>query len=111
MSTYAVFGMTEHFAREEAKKKTPTWKGGRELTLEEWLEAVEARVARTMAGKRIVQLSSMFDAPQFADQFIRLLQADDCERRDICVRARVRVSSDEKKKTKKAYQLKWQAVA
>jgi len=63
MSTYAVFGMTEHFAREEARKKTPTSNGRRELTMDEGAEKVEQRVARVMAGKRVVQLSGMFDAP------------------------------------------------
>lgn len=111
MSTYAVFGMTERFAREEARKKTPTSDGKRELTMDEWSQKVEQRVARVMAGKRVVQLSCMFDAPQFAEQFIRLMQADPAARRDICIRARVRVESDDSKKTKRPYQLKWQKVA
>lgn len=111
MSTYAVFGMTERFAREEARKKTPTSSGKRELTMDEWAEKVEQRVARVMAGKRVVQLSGMFDAPQFAEQFIRLMQNDSAARRDICIRARVRVEADSKKKTKRPYQLKWQEVA
>lgn len=111
MSTYAVFGMTEHFARDEARKKTATKSGGRDLTEQEWLERVEARVQKIMEGKRIVQLSGMFDAPQFAEQFIRLMHSDNSARRDISIRARVRVSVDAAKKTKKAYQLKWQAVA
>lgn len=111
MSTYAVFGMTEHFAREEARKKTPTNIGKRNLTEAEWLEQVELRVQKVMTGKRVVQLSCLFDAPQFAEQFIRLMQADASARRDICIRARVRVDADAKKKTKKPYQLKWQDVA
>jgi hypothetical protein len=58
MSTFAVFGMTEHFAREEAKKKTPAKK-----TMQEWLDAVEARVDQVLEGSRCVQLSNLFDAP------------------------------------------------
>lgn len=50
MSTFAVFGRTEHFAREEARKKTPTSVGKTQLTEAQWLEAVERRVEQVMAG-------------------------------------------------------------
>jgi hypothetical protein len=67
MSTFAVFGMNEHFAREEAKRKVRDFKiekGKRiELTMSQWLQAVEDRVIKIMDGKRVAQLSSMFDAP------------------------------------------------
>lgn len=67
MSTFAVLGMNEHFAREEAKRKVRGYKiekGHRiELTMSQWLLAVEERVVRIMDGKRVAQLSSMFDAP------------------------------------------------
>lgn len=67
MSTFAVFGMTEHFAREEARKKTPTNVGKTQLTEAQWLEAVERRVEQVMAGARVAQLSALYDAPpQFA---------------------------------------------
>jgi len=92
--------MTERFAREEARKKTPTSNGKRELTMDERAEKVEQRVARVMAGKRVVQLSGMFDAPQFAEQFIRLMQNDSAARRDICIRARVRLQLNPRKRPK-----------
>lgn len=67
MSTFAVFGMNEHFAREEAKRKVRDFKiekGRRvELSMSQWLQAVEDRVVKIMDGKRVAQLSSMFDAP------------------------------------------------
>ncbi|WP_223531287.1 hypothetical protein [Pseudomonas sp. GL-R-19] len=67
MSTFAVFGMNEHFAREEAKRKVRDFKiekGKRiELSMSQWLQAVEDRVIKIMDGKRVAQLSSMFDAP------------------------------------------------
>lgn len=67
MSTFAVFGMNEHFAREEAKRKVRDFKiekGHRiELTMSQWLQAVEDRVVKIMDGKRVAQLSNMFDAP------------------------------------------------
>ncbi|MGV8865226.1 MAG: hypothetical protein ACOH2T_29320 [Pseudomonas sp.] len=59
--------MNEHFAREEAKKKVRDFKiekGRRiDLSMSQWLQAVEDRVIKVMDGKRVVQLSSMFDAP------------------------------------------------
>ncbi|MBK5400449.1 hypothetical protein JFU47_27655 [Pseudomonas sp. TH39(2020)] len=67
MSTFAVFGMNEHFAREEAKRKVRDFKiekGQRiELSMSQWLQTVEDRVVKIMDGKRVAQLSSMFDAP------------------------------------------------
>jgi len=67
MSTFAVFGMNEHFAREEAKRKVRDFKIERgqriELSMSQWLQAVEDRVIKIMDGKRVAQFSSMFDAP------------------------------------------------
>lgn len=74
MSTFAVFGMSENWAREEAKEYTPTFKnvdGKRiDLTVTEWQAEVEAQIAKIMAGKKCVRLSPMFDAPQYAQQFM-----------------------------------------
>lgn len=74
MSTFAVFGMSENWAREEAKEHTPTFKnedGKRvDLSVSEWEAEVEAQVAKIMAGNKCVRLSPMFDAPQYAQQFM-----------------------------------------
>jgi len=86
MSTFAVFGMTEHFACEEARKKTLTSVGKTQLTEAQWLEAVERRVEQVMAGARVAQLSALFDAPQFAEQFIALLRKSG-KARDLKIRA------------------------
>ncbi|MCO7576209.1 MULTISPECIES: hypothetical protein [Pseudomonas chlororaphis group] len=79
MSTFAVFGMSENWAREEARENTSTHKtvdGKRiERTIREWEEAVEAQVAKIMAGKKCVRLSPMFDAPQYAQQFMEMARA------------------------------------
>ncbi|MGY2186159.1 hypothetical protein [Pseudomonas sp. SDO5591_S426] len=79
MSTFAVFGMSENWAREEAKETTSTHKmeGGKlvERTIAEWEEAVAAEVARIMASKKCVRLSPMFDAPQYAQQFMEMARA------------------------------------
>lgn len=79
--------------------------------MDEWKARVEIRVARIMSGKRIVQLSGLFDDPQFADHFVRLMKEDPVECRDICIKARVRLSVDAKSKPKKSYRLAWQRVA
>ncbi len=106
MSTFAVFGMTEHFAREEAKKKTPAHK-----TMTEWLAAVEKRTAKTLAGSRTVQLSNLFDAPQFAQQYIELLRKSG-ECRDLKIRAKVKVEHPaETRGKKKAPGTTWKDVA
>lgn len=106
MSTFAVFGMTEHFAREEAKKKTPAKK-----TMQEWLDAVEARVDQVLEGSRCVQLSNLFDAPQFARQYIELLRKSGrC--RDLRIRAKVKVERPaETRGKKKAPSTTWKDVA
>ncbi|CAD5376758.1 conserved hypothetical protein [Pseudomonas sp. OF001] len=106
MSTFAVFGMTEHFAREEAKKKTPAKK-----TMQEWLDAVEARVDQVLEGPRCVQLSNLFDAPQFAQQYIELLRKSGrC--RDLRIRAKVKVERPaEARGKKKAPSTTWKDVA
>nr|WP_280041158.1 hypothetical protein [Pseudomonas sp. Hg5Tf]MDH2558356.1 hypothetical protein [Pseudomonas sp. Hg5Tf] len=79
MSTFAVFGMTADVALAEARKITKTTKasgkvGGvaLELTLAEWNEAVSECAAKIMAGEKVKQLSQMFDAPQYAQQFMDL---------------------------------------
>ncbi|MNG10941.1 hypothetical protein D3C84_944400 [compost metagenome] len=92
MSTFAVFGMTEHFAREEARKKTPTTIGKTELTPSQWLAAVESRAEKTMLSSRVVQLSSLFDAPQFAEQYFALLRKAG-KSRDLKIRAKVKVEA------------------
>lgn len=111
MSTFAVFGMTEHFAREEAKKKTPTSVGKTELTPSQWLAAVESRAEKIMSGPRVVQLSNLFDAPQFAQQYIELLRKSGrC--RDLRIRAKVKVEHPaETRGKKKAPSTTWKDVA
>jgi hypothetical protein len=84
MSTFAVFGMSENWAREEARELTSTHKMENvkrlERTIPEWEAAVEAHVAKIMAGKKCVRLSAKFDAPQYAQQFM------DMARRSITCR-------------------------
>lgn len=111
MSAFAVFGMTEHFAREDARKKTPTKVGKTELTPSQWLAAVESRTEKTMAGTRVVQLSRLFDAPQFAQHYIDLLRKSG-RARDIKIRAKVKIDVPAAAKgKKKPPRTSWQDVA
>ncbi|WP_426427736.1 hypothetical protein [Pseudomonas palmensis] len=94
MSTFAVFGMTADVALAEARKITkttrPSGKAGApplQLTLAEWNEAVEQRAAAIMASEKVKQLSHLFDAPQYAQQFIELARkSGQC--RDLRIRAK-----------------------
>ncbi len=79
MSTFAVFGMTRDVAMADAKKTVKTTrpdpkKNGQtiELTVDEWLHKVGVRADQIMAGTKVKQLSPLFDAPQYAEQFIEL---------------------------------------
>lgn len=94
MSTFAVFGMTRDFATAEAKKKTPATRvnksvpGGIEyLTDAEWLAAVDRAASRMMEGAKVKQLSPLFDAPQFAEQFIQMARKS-CDCRDMQIKAK-----------------------
>ncbi|AIL61108.1 hypothetical protein [Pseudomonas alkylphenolica] len=94
MSTFAVFGMTADVALAEARKITKTTKpSGKagcpplELTLAEWNLAVEQQAAKIMAGEKVKQLSQMFDAPQYAQQFMEPTRKQ-CKCRDLRIRAK-----------------------
>lgn len=109
MSTFAVFGMNEHFAREEAKRKVRDFKiekGQRiELSMSQWLQAVEDRVVKIMDGSRVAQLSSMFDAPQYAADYAdRIRKLGRC--RDIIIRAKIKLPQNDTRR-KSATKLSW----
>lgn len=94
MSTFAVFGMTLDVATTEARKKTSGTRknlkvlGGVEPIPEaEWLEMVRKRVEKIMRGGTVRQLSPMFDAPQYAEQFIELARKT-LKCRDMRIRAK-----------------------
>lgn len=94
MSTFAVFGMTLDVAKTEARKKTAGTRknakapGGVEPIPEaEWLELVAKRTEKIMGGGTVRQLSPLFDAPQYAEQFIELARKTQrC--RDMQIRAK-----------------------
>ncbi|WP_445677582.1 hypothetical protein [Pseudomonas putida] len=98
MSTFAVFGMTADVALAEARKITKTTKpSGKigcpplELTIAEWELAVEQQAAKIMSGEKVKQLSQLFDAPQYAQQFMELARkTGKC--RDLRIRAKCEIT-------------------
>ena len=94
MSTFAVFGMTRAVALAEAKKRTKgtrknlTAPGGVEqIPLAEWLALVEKKADQIMGGGTARQLSPLFDAPQYAEQFIELARKT-IQCRDMRIRSK-----------------------
>ncbi|MBJ2253307.1 hypothetical protein JFT59_19075 [Pseudomonas sp. MF6784] len=94
MSTFAVFGMTLDVAMAEARKTVKTTRpdpkrpGHKiELSVDDWLIKVTQKAEQVMGGGRIKQLSPLFDAPQYAEQFIDLARkGSKC--RDMRIRAK-----------------------
>lgn len=68
MTTFRVYGMTESKARQLARALPPK---NRE-SIEDYENRVQERFERLMSGGKEVPLSTAFDAPQFAKQFIDL---------------------------------------
>ncbi|ROL64577.1 hypothetical protein [Pseudomonas vranovensis] len=48
---------------------------------------MEQQAAKIMAGEKVKQLSQLFDAPQFAEQFVALTRKH-CKCRDLRIRAK-----------------------
>ncbi|KPA87336.1 hypothetical protein PF66_06159 [Pseudomonas asplenii] len=101
MSTFAVFGMTADVALAEARKTTPTKKPPlkqgampEEMSLGEWNSAVRKAADKIMRGTKVRQLSPVFDAPQYAEQFAALARkTGNC--RDLRVRAKCALTDAE----------------
>ncbi|MEO0437910.1 MAG: hypothetical protein AAF098_13475 [Pseudomonadota bacterium] len=88
MSTFAVFGMTESFAREKAKRTTKRYCNGKHLSESEWLEAVNEN-AELLIGKskKVERISQLFDSPQFAEEYIEIAKKQ--RHRDLHIKAYV----------------------
>ncbi|MHC2144553.1 hypothetical protein [Pseudomonas sp. 210_17 TE3656] len=92
MNTFAVFGMTANLALAMARETTkPSRLPTTGLTLAEWNPAVEEQAAKIMAGKKVRQLSQLFDAPQYAEQFVEL-ERKTGECRDLRIRAKCEIT-------------------
>ncbi|MGF6695175.1 acyl-CoA reductase-like NAD-dependent aldehyde dehydrogenase [Metapseudomonas resinovorans] len=76
MSTFAVFGMTRDQALADARKNVKTTRrtpqGEVAIPLSEWVQLCEKRADEIMAGTKVKQLGPLFDAPQYAEEFIAL---------------------------------------
>lgn len=73
MSTFAVWGMTYAYAFGIAQKKTSMIDAkGQTLPEEDWMNRVKAVTESIMEGEMVRQLSSKFDAPQFAHEFMAI---------------------------------------
>lgn len=57
------------------------------VPLAEWLELVEKKTEQIMGGGTVRQLSPLFDAPQYAEQFIELARKT-LRSRDLKIRAK-----------------------
>ncbi len=67
-----------------------------ELALAEWNEAVDKQAAAIFGGEKVKQLSQLFDAPEYAQQFIELARrAGPC--RDLLIRAKAVLTDAEGK--------------
>lgn len=77
MTTFAVFGMTESHAYRLAKRTaSPQWleKEKRMETPSELEERINHHARSIMSGRRVSQVSQLFDAPQYCRDFIELAQ-------------------------------------
>lgn len=73
MSVFAVWGMTYAHAFGLAQKKTRTIdKDGDVIPESEWMKCCHEAAEAIMDGEMIRQLSTKFDAPQFAEEFIAI---------------------------------------
>ena len=62
-----------------------------ELTIAEWELAVDQQAAKIMSGEKVKQLSQLFDAPQYAQQFMELARkTGKC--RDLRIRAKCEIT-------------------
>lgn len=64
------------------------------MSLGEWNLAVQKCADKIMAGKKVKQLSMLFDSPQYAEQFIALTRKQ-CVCRDLRVRAKCVITDAE----------------
>ena len=94
MSTFAVFGMTHHFAWEEAKKKGC----GSEPEILYYVDEL-------FDLKRKARVSPMFDSPKMALHCKNIIEKTEPRFRDLSIRAQIRIKNPEG--AKRAYKVSW----
>lgn len=97
MSTFAVFGMTRDLALDDARKTVKTSRrtplGEQPIPMTEWLALCEKTADQVMAGTKTKQLGPLFDAPQFAEQFIQVARKT-LKCRDLHIKAKVTLTDE-----------------
>lgn len=101
MSRFAVFGMTKTYARQKAERLRV--KANEELSSYE--ARVQAEYERIWNSVRPVKVSHLFDAPQFAAEFVRIGEACGDLKNGV-----IRVHADTDRQSKKTGRArrKWQ---
>ncbi|WP_087686771.1 hypothetical protein [Pandoraea sp. PE-S2R-1] len=74
MSGFCVYGRSRQVAIERAKNKVPTHEGRRLLSEVEWMEKARAIADEKYLSMKPVKVTQEFDAPQFAEEFIALVE-------------------------------------
>lgn len=74
MSGFCVYGRSRQVAIERAKNKVPTHEGRKPLSENEWMERVRALADEKFLSMKPVKVTQEFDAPQFAEEFIALVE-------------------------------------
>lgn len=74
MSGFCVYGRSRQVAIERAKNKVPTHEGRKPLSESEWMERVRALADEKFLSMKPVKVTHEFDAPQFAEEFIALVE-------------------------------------
>lgn len=92
MSTFAVFGMTRDLAVADARNTVKTSRrtplGEQPIPMTEWIALCEKTADQVMAGTKVKQIGPLFDAPQYAEQFIQVARkTQKC--RDLHIKAKV----------------------
>lgn len=112
MSVFAVWGMTYAHAFGLAQKKTRTVEPNGDIIPEpEWLRRCHEAAEAIMNGELIRPLSTKFDAPQFADEFIAIARRMQ-RHRDLQIRVWKQLTDDTGKpaygKNSKKPRMGWQ---
>lgn len=106
MSRFAVFGMTKTFAKTKADRLSPYMNE----TPEQYAERHAKEFNRHWNSIKSVKVSNLFDAPQFAQEFIRVGEASgDLRNGDVRVHTELDKVSKKTGKPKRKW-TNWEAA-
>jgi hypothetical protein len=74
MSGFCVFGVSREQCRKAAEESTPTTENKTTIPVDEWRRRVVEKARELFEGgaSRSKQISPAFDAPQFAEEWVRI---------------------------------------